>query len=135
MLFWAILLNSFSDVRFKCFDLRKLDNERLPMTTLNFSFNLITAVFKLLLSLLLAFILTACAHTEKYLHPERTFSLDAYDSEEAGIALQGTTKVALPIHEVCADKASSSFKNQLQKSLVNQLSQADFIDSLLLTYY
>jgi hypothetical protein len=88
------------------FDLRKLDNERLPMTTMNFSLGLRPAFFKLLFSLLLAFMLTACAHTEKYLHPESTFSLDAYDSSEAGSALQTTGLVELPIYETCADKAS-----------------------------
>ena len=76
------------------------------MTNLNFSFGLKTTFFRLLLSLLLTFILTACAHTEKYLHPERTFSLDAYDTAEAGSALQSAGLVKLPIYETCADKAS-----------------------------
>jgi hypothetical protein len=50
--------------------------------------------------------LTACSHTEKYLHPERTFSLDAYDVAETGIKLQSAKTVTLPIYETCADKTS-----------------------------
>jgi hypothetical protein len=53
----------------------------------------------LILSLLLAVMLTACAHTEKYLHPEKTFSLDTYDDSEAGIVLEKYTNPTLPIYE------------------------------------
>jgi hypothetical protein len=75
------------------------------MATLNSFFGFRIAVFRLLFSLFLAFILTASAHTEKYLYPERTFSLDAYDTSEAGNVLHATGH-ELPIYETCADKAS-----------------------------
>jgi len=49
----------------------------------------------------LAFFMTGCAHTEKYLHPEKTFSLDNLSTFKETRKLDN-----LPIYETCADITS-----------------------------
>ena len=53
-------------------------------------------------AVVIACLMTGCAHTEKYLHPEKTFSLDNLPvPEDDSRQLKG-----LPVYETCADKTS-----------------------------
>ncbi|TAN67497.1 MAG: hypothetical protein EPN17_11015 [Methylobacter sp.] len=66
-------------------------------------------ILTIVTTLSLALTLIGCAHTEKYLHPEKTFSENSYDISVDQTAQQlsdGNGSSRLPFYEVCADKAS-----------------------------
>ena len=61
-----------------------------------------TALLLKSVAVVLACFMIGCAHTEKYLHPEKTFSLDNLSvPEDDSRQLMG-----LPVYETCADKTS-----------------------------
>lgn len=65
----------------------------------------------LFIHLWLILVFNGCAHTEKYLHPEPTFSPNTYNPNLDGVdgpqlSDSGAGGHSLPIYEVCADYAS-----------------------------
>ncbi|MEY3288771.1 MAG: hypothetical protein RLZZ419_1013 [Pseudomonadota bacterium] len=61
-----------------------------------------TALLLKSVPVVIVFLMTGCAHTEKYLHPEKTFSLDNLSTTEGN----SRQLADLPLYETCADQTS-----------------------------